>query len=134
MHKLRYKGSLIKDEVHIDVDRSNVPSHIMKNVFGDHIPDDRIIRIQFYIYKKAPSFIKIVGDNKLLRYSFTYNIVLEADPETRGVIGYSLQFYNNDTTDSYDSIYTVDVQDSCYPKKTLIKHFLSCLINDKKYE
>lgn len=134
--KLKYKGSSEKNEVWIDVMRldKTVSEHhvsvLLERWFG-RIPKTLpggVLKVRFHIYKKKLSWIECNG--KMIE--FVYDIVVRKkamiESDSFSKLHYLLSFQIKQKITRGLNLYYVNVADSCYPKKTLIKYLLNELV------
>jgi hypothetical protein len=125
--KLRYSSNKEKDQVTVDGIRSTLEqTKALCETFNIHQSFYQIkaqFNFEFFIYKKKSSWIRCLdGKNKI---NFKYNIykanLLGCSERIIGEV-YVLEFSFDDR-----STICIKVKDSCYPKKTLIKHLLNSM-------
>lgn len=119
-HKLRYKGSLVKDEVHIDMMRSDFEQakKLMKYGYIPPTLPSGILRVKFHVYKKKLSWIQMGASNKI---EFTYDIWGDPKHVLTFTCPYGFPMRGN-------RVYNIHVPFDCTTKKDIIKYFIDCLL------
>lgn len=136
MRKLRYKGNTKFDKDEVLVDRKcshddrekSFDYTVTQKFFGSEVFGTDIVPVKFYIYKKKASWIQWMGDRGG-KIEFTYDIIptnsyseqFVEDPEPN----WKLQFFIK----GEDNPIEINVNDSCFPKKIIIKHLLNALVS-----